>query len=124
MYGVELEPPYKIPKLLTTRCFVLEYVRYMVDIELFHFLKSKMKIHIVYLGVMMGYDFSKGKGANEAIQVLDKLSFLLKKPWNCGPHFTMRTKKGKYKLKPNVREKGLEKRIANKKYLLEVKSIL
>ena len=71
MYGVELESPYKIPKLLITRSFVLEYVRHLVDIDLFHFLKSKKKIHIVYLGVVMGYDFSKRKGSNEAIQVLD-----------------------------------------------------
>ena len=96
----------------------------MVDIDLFHFLKSKKNIHIVYLGIMMGYDFSKRKGANESIQVLDKLSFLLEKPWRCGTHFTMRTKKGKYKLKPNGHEKGLENRITNNKYLLEVKSIL
>ena len=116
MYGAELESPYNIPKILTTIRFIQEYVRHLVDIDLFHFLKSITKIHIVYLGVIMGYDLSKGKGVNEAIQVLDKLSFLLENPWRCGPHFTMRTKKGKYKLKPNDHEKGLEKRIANKKY--------
>ena len=116
MYGVELESPYKIPKLLITRSFVLEYVRHLVDIDLFHFLKSKKKIHIVYLGAMMGDYFSKRKGANEAIQVLDKFKFLLENPWRCGPHFTMRTKKGKYKFKPNDHEKGLEKRMTNKKY--------
>ena len=64
----------------------------------------------------MGYDFSKRKGSNEVIQVLDKLSFLLENPWRCGPHFTMRTKKGKYKLKTNHHEKGVENIIANKKY--------
>ena len=116
MYGVELKAPYKIPKILTTRCFVLESVRHLVDIDLFHFLKSRNKIHIVYLGVLMGYDFSKRKGVNESIQVLDKLSFLIENPWRCGPHFTMRKKKGKYKLKPNDHEKGLEKRIVHKKY--------
>ena len=113
MYGDNLERPYKIPKILTTRCFILEYVRHLVDINFFHFLKSIKKIHIVYLGVMMGYDFSKRKGATEAIQVLDKLNFLLENPWRCGPHFTMRNNKGKYNLKPNNHEKGLEKIIAN-----------
>ena len=116
MYGVELESPYKIPKILTTRCFIQEYVRHLVDIDLFHFLKSIKKIHIVYLGVVMGYDLSKGKGVNEAIQVLDKLSFLLEKIWRCVPHFTMGTMKGKYKINPNDHEKSLGKRISNKKY--------
>ena len=61
MYGVEMESPYKIPKLLTTRCFVLEYVRHLVDIDLFHFLKYKKKIHIVYFGVVMGMISQKGR---------------------------------------------------------------
>ena len=69
--GLSWNPPTISPRSLP------QYVRHLVDIDLFHFLKSKKKIHIVYLGVMMGYDLSKGKGANEAIQVLDKLSFLL-----------------------------------------------
>jgi len=65
MYGDEIAP-YRLPKLLTPRIFVLEYVRQLVHVDEACFIQSHKKGQMVYPIAMGGYVLSNHKGAKEA----------------------------------------------------------
>jgi hypothetical protein len=87
----------------------------MVDIYKVHFLKSKKKGRIHFPIVMGGYAINDRKGAKEATQILEKLSFPQDQPWRYDPHFVIATEKGKKKPGPQDHEhRPMEQRLANK----------
>nr|KUM48507.1 hypothetical protein ABT39_MTgene4522 [Picea glauca]QHR86703.1 hypothetical protein Q903MT_gene707 [Picea sitchensis] len=74
MYGFD-QAPYRLPKLLTPRLFVLEYVRQLTAIDMKHFRKSKKRGRITNPIAMGGYAFSNNNEASEAIKLLEELKF-------------------------------------------------
>jgi len=54
LYGTEATP-YRLPRLLTPRLFMLEYVSQMVEVDNLHFVKSRKKGEIVFPIAMGGY---------------------------------------------------------------------
>jgi hypothetical protein len=74
---------------------------------------------------MGGYAINDRKGAKEAIQILDKLSFPQDQPWRYDPHFVIATEKGKKKPGPQDHEhRPIEQRLANKELWEEVEAIV
>lgn len=97
--------PYRLPKLLTSRVFILEYVRQLLHVDEICFTKSKKKSHIVYPITLGGCAFSNHKGAMEATKILKEMDFPLDKPWKYNPHYVISKLKGNVNPRANAHER-------------------